>query len=355
MAFDDGRLVIGASQGAGDDHICRGTVHIYKRHCDRWELEARLSAVDGHKFGASVALAGEFLAVGAPGSDLGAGAVFWAAPDDCATAGSGLGHALALDDSGGGPRLIASGLYASFDAQWTGAAFEFVKNSSDQWRFSNDVIMAKEKSRVFGFSIAVEHDVFVAGNLGFNGCPGSAIVYEQREGVWWFKARLYPTNDGESDFGRALAIWQGRIGIGSPDARDNGPESGAAYIFAKDGPWWVLERRLVPPDGQTGDRFGTTVAWRSFVTAIGAPYADGVYRDSGEVYLFSRNDDLHHEQQAILSSSSGEAHAHLGISVGLEPTWVDGAPVETIGCLAGAPHDGFGATGAVHHFEVVLE
>ena len=48
--------------------------------------------------------------------------------------------------------------------------------------------------------------------------------------------------------------------VGAPRKDDAGNNSGAAYIFTRQGTAWVEQAKLVAPDARPGDYFGVSVA-----------------------------------------------------------------------------------------------
>ncbi len=83
---------------------------------------------------------------------------------------------------------------------------------------------------------------------------------------------LAPDGAADDSFGLPVAVGGGRVIVGSPRDDDNGPFSGAAYIFHPDGSSWLPEAKLIAPDGTAGDLFGLKVAISGKV-AVCAPTA----------------------------------------------------------------------------------
>ena len=66
--------------------------------------------------------------------------------------------------------------------------------------------------------------------------------------------------------------------IGAWGDDDNGPESGSAYVFVRDGSRWTEQAKLLADDGAPTDRFGTAVSLFGETASVGVPGAvvDGV-------------------------------------------------------------------------------
>jgi hypothetical protein len=117
------------------------------------------------------------------------------------------------------------------------------------------------------------------------------------------------TSDG---FGSQLAASDDTLVIIAPS---DGNGQGAAYVYRRRGKLWHLLQKLIAADGQPGDEFGTTVAVRGDVIAIGAPLADRMpapercspFPDPisfGTVYVFMRRGNLWSEAQKVRSPNA---------------------------------------------------
>ncbi len=94
------------------------------------------------------------------------------------------------------------------------------------------------------------------------------------------------------NFGAAIDLAGDWLLIGAPGTDDEGPGSGAAYLYNRfEGGEnaWGLVKKLVPPTGAAGAAFGTMVFLegdRAFVSAPGEPW-DGL--PVGAVHVFERD------------------------------------------------------------------
>jgi hypothetical protein len=74
------------------------------------------------------------------------------------------------------------------------------------------------------------------------------------------------------------------VGASGDDANAN--DSGAAYMFVKNGSAWPLQRKLTASDGKRGDLFGSAVSISGTTAVIGASGDGGQGLGSGSIYLF---------------------------------------------------------------------
>ncbi|ETR65110.1 MAG: hypothetical protein OMM_14805, partial [Candidatus Magnetoglobus multicellularis str. Araruama] len=97
-----------------------------------------------------------------------------------------------------------------------------------------------------------------------------------------------PLDGGSSDyFGTGVDISGNRAIVGAYYDDDKGSNSGAAYIFTRDGINWVQTAKLTAPDGASSDYFSYYAVAISGDYAFVGSYRDDVsYTDQGSVYIF---------------------------------------------------------------------
>ena len=118
--------------------------------------------------------------------------------------------------------------------------------------------------------------------------------------------------DSGDFFGNAVALSGDTLVIAARRDRDEGRESGSAYVFQRDGVAWAQQAKLTPSDLDAGDWFGDAVAISGNTIAIGAPNHD----DQGAVYVFQRNGTAW-TQRAKLTSADASTHDRFGNSIGI--------------------------------------
>lgn len=329
--------VVGAPGGAVGPSPERGAAYVFVRSGATWTIEAKLVASDGlagDQFGASVAIAGETILVGAPhndaaGVDGGSAYVFtrsagtWleeqklvsadGAPDDL------FGTSVALD---GDFALI--GAPQDDDIGFSsGAAYVFARVGG-AWAEQRKLRAGDEAAGdEFGWSVALSGDTALIGaryddDAGTN--SGSAYVFVRSGGGWREEQKLAASDSTPGDiFGFAVAIDGDTVVIGADGDDDGGMSSGAAYVFVRSGGTWTEQQKLTAGDGGSFDRFGTSVAVSGDTVLVGMPGDDGLHADSGAVYVFARDDSLWSERVKLTGSDGGSA-AQLGWSVALSGT-----------------------------------
>lgn len=123
-------------------------------------------------------------------------------------------------------------------------------------------------------------------------------------------------NDGNvrDVFGNAVSISGDYVIVGSWQDDDNGPSSGSAYIYKKNGTVWEFQpKKLTALDGAASDRFGYSVSISGEYAIVGA-FGDDSFK--GAAYIYKRNGNVWEEQQKLIASE-GVAADEFGYSVSI--------------------------------------
>ncbi len=311
VAISGDTIVVGALYEDGEgDNIAgdAGAAYVFVREGTAWTQQAYLKAsnVDfGDYFGYSVAISGDTIVVGAYGED-----------------GDGSSQA---DDS----------------ANYAGAAYVFVREGTDWTQQAYLKASNVGGGDQFGYSVAVSGDTIVVGALYKDG-TGAAYVFV-REGTAWIQQAYLKASivDGGDYFGRAVAISGDTLVVGADgedgnridgEEDDSTANSGAAYVFVREGTAWTQQAYLKASNVDEGDTFGYAVAISGDSILVGAPYEDGegdnIASDAGTAYVFVR-EGMDWTQQAYLKASNVGADDYFGRAVAISgDTIVLGAPLE---------------------------
>ena len=138
----------------------------------------------------------------------------------------------------------------------------------------------------FGAHIAIDNGIVAVGALGNDDIgseSGSAYLFNTSTGTQIFK--LLPNDGAEGDqFGSSIAIDNGIVAIGADSDDDNLASSGSVYLF--DASTGAQLLKLLPSDGDAGNRFGNSIAIANGLVAVGAVSDDVNGNASGSAYLF---------------------------------------------------------------------
>ncbi|MGI9013261.1 MAG: FG-GAP repeat protein [Phycisphaerales bacterium] len=177
----------------------------------------------------------------------------------------------------------------------------------------------------FGGAVALRGDVGVAGAAGDddNGTvAGAAYVLRHVKSQWLVTQKLL-ASDGEAgdNFGHAVACDSDTIFVGALRDDDLGENSGAVYVFERDkNDEFQQVAKLRAPDGEEGDEFGNAVAFDGDVAAIAAWHDNtgGNNYQAGSVYVFRKNLSGNWRFEAKLIAPDGDVEDFFGSSVDIE-------------------------------------
>ena len=310
----------------------------------------------GDEFGASLAVVGNELVVGAPGSSLsgpGNGVVYvFDANSDSTTFGDLLATLNIPDaDAQGDAQFGAS--VGTTDTNivigapgrdgGTGEVYEF-EGDTTQANFGDKLLTISppvlEAGARFGAAVAgLGTEVIVGSPLADQ--PGNPTLGK----VFLFGGTSLITtiinpDSGTSGFGSAVAAVESNILIGSPQDDTAGLNAGAAFLYSAAGTPLMT---FIQPDGGGGN-FGASVAGTQNTALIGAPGATLGTEGAGAAYLF--------DAAGVTSPTFGQAIAAVQEAT---PTSGDlfGTAVgfDDAGMIVGAPGTGATAVGAADLYQ----
>ena len=313
-----------------------GAVYIFRRGNDGWGQEAHIKASntgepeDGDGFGYVLGLSadGNTLAVGATGED------------SSATGANGDES----DNSAGGAGAVY--IFVREAGAWSQQAFLKASNT--------------DATDLFGISLAVSDDgnTLVVSALDEDGSSsgvdgpddndsrgsGAVYVFSREGGQWTQRSYLKASNSGGNDAfsmvalsgdGNTLAVAafdEDSIdnGVDANQSDDSAEDSGAVYVFSRDGHRWTQTAYVKSSNTSPFDQFGTRLHLNrdGSVLAVGVPLEDGsasgvngvqddLADEAGAVYLLRRS--AGEWRQAIyLKAPVSEIYDEYGANVALD-------------------------------------
>ena len=213
-----------------------------------WSQQTKLTATDGGasgRFGTSVSLWGESLAVGAYYEDNGAG---------------------------------------------SGSTYVFTR-SNEVWSLQAKLTaIDSAASDYFGRSVSLSGDSLAIGAYGDddNGsASGSAYLFIRSNGVWSQQGKVTAADGAEGDqFGYSVSLSGDNLGVGAYGDDDNGESSGSAYLFTRNNGVWSQQSKLTADDGAAIDQFGISISLSGDSLAVAANGDDDNGNASGSAYVF---------------------------------------------------------------------
>lgn len=185
--------------------------------------------------------------------------------------------------------------------------------------------------------------------VGAPGCDdvadgaGAVYLYARSAGGWAATQKLLPPEaQGDERFGSSLDLDGDRLVVGAPGAEGEAPGSGAAYLYRFDGQTWTLARRIAARDGLAGEEFGASVAVAGDSLFVGAPRRRVAGAAVGGAFTF-----------ALSGDDSGVARELRGQDSGAGDLFGWHVASDGRSLLVGAP--GHGAAGAFSGASYVFE
>ncbi|MCK5809246.1 FG-GAP repeat protein [bacterium] len=268
----------GASVAVSGDLVAIGDllygteyIYIFERNSggiDNWGEIKKISVEN-----ASLALSGETLVVGGIIFDRNLGGENnWGE----VTTLSETASTFALDGD-----IITAGTY-------DGYVYVFERNSGgeNKWGLEYTFVTDSEISDYLsGVSLSVDGSRVVAGIPWDDHENGKVYIFVKTDKGWELEKTLTAPNiNSTSPFGTSVSLSGNTLAVGSTFTTT----SSTAFVFEKElggSGGWELVEELVAEENETGDYFGTSVAVDGDRLAVGAP---GNNDNSGAVYLFER-------------------------------------------------------------------
>jgi hypothetical protein len=336
VAIDGDTAVVGAVYD--DDNAWHaGAAYVFRRDPDTssWAQEQKLLPDDGVAnydfFGFAVAIVGDTVVIGVPqdddnGEDSGSAYVFrfdgssWIQEQKILPADGAAGDEFGISVALEGNTVVIGARFDDDNGYNSGSAYVF-RDQGSSWVQVQELLATDEVTdqERFGRAVAIDNGTVVVGAIDYNNGDhaSSAFVFRFNAATsqWNQEQKLFtPSGSGP------VAISGDRILMGEANDDQNGPASGAAYIFRFDGSSWSQEQILLASDGAPFNAFGGYgVALAGDTAVIAAPGHDhgcpnpevyGNCNPFGAAYVF-RFDGVVWVEVAELpgprTSSSGDA------------------------------------------------
>lgn len=285
---------------ADNSAVGSGAAYVFSRNGATWTQQAYLKATNAQtndQFGASVAVSGDVLVVGAPGED------------SAGTGSSGQQGDNSAPESG------AAYVFVRIGATWLPHAYLKASNTDPGDRFGTSVAVSNGTLVVgapFERSLARGIDGDQADNNTFPRDGTGAVYVFTHNGVAWVQqVYVKPSNSGfTARFGNSLALAEDTLIVGafleaSNAIGVNGDQlnllaegSGAAYLFSRVGTAWSQQAYLKSSNTARNNNFGFSVAISegtavsgafgesSSATGVNGDQADNSAVSAGAVYVF---------------------------------------------------------------------
>lgn len=360
-----------------------GSVYLYSKNqggTENWGLVKKITAPTRYteaRFGLSVAIGGNYMAVGASESQLnsGSGAVYFFAKDQGGSNNWGYVQRvipnIQTNSDNFGVSVAISGEYTVIgayaqdtDASGTnylsgaGSAYLFKRNASTgNWSQTKKIAApVRSENDRFGYSVGISGDYVVIGAAGEDQDAletntkvesGSAYIFKKDQGGgenWGLLKKIVASSRNINElFGYSVAISGNNILSGAyrheRDLLESNPVSvaGATYFYNKDqggSDKWGQTQKTVSSGIPENDNYGWSVSVSGDYAAVGAPNEDESPDNKGTIYNAGAVYILHYDgaswiQIRKIMASDALPEDNFGWSVSLKDDYlVVGAPNE---------------------------
>ncbi len=286
VALAGDRLFVGDPGSAFDDPRAPGRVCVYVRTGDAWSHETMLTPSDsasGDRFGAALASSGDRLVVGAPGH-AGGGAAYvfdwngtWTQTSRLTAASQAVQHRFGTGVALSGDRVAVS---APTSESFPLSFLAIFASAPGGWQ--QEAALDAPWGNNFDAGIALDGDVVAAGLETL--ASERVLVFTRTDGVWSEAAPVLAPDvvaGTDAEFGHAVALSDGRLLVGAPRADNGLTQTGMGFLFDRAGSSWTLGATFAPRDPDLEKSFGSSVAMSGGTVAIG-----GALSWHGIAYVF---------------------------------------------------------------------
>jgi hypothetical protein len=269
----------------------KGALYVYRFNGTHWVFFQKLTDPTGEasdQFGATVALSGQTLVVGAPGDDVngrtdqGSACIFryngssWVFAqkifDATGNSGDRFGSSLGIS----GNHLIVGVPHADvLSVQDIGIA-SFYRFNGSSWVFTNHVFDGTGTAEdYFANSVAISGNIAVVGcqnfKVGNSIFHGKVSTYLFNGTQWVLQQSLFqmPSTPG-GRYGCSVSIEGNSLLVGAIGALMNGVDRGAAFYYEFIGNRWTFRQELKSPTDNNSENFGSAVSISGNYAMVGS-------------------------------------------------------------------------------------
>ncbi len=316
----DGDYMITGSPAEKNNSTHEEAAYIYHRNADgTWDSGFKLAdGTPGDRYGYSVAIYGDYAAVGAPNKDVSgmteAGTVYlykrtdvntWVlnnkytadAPVDSLREYGWFGFSLSMDGSWlliGSPQVDKNHIQTND----YGAVYAF-RNISG-WSYADKLTANADvqAGAQFGYSVDTNEGYAVVGAPFENSKVGAVYLFSLRNDNWENKERIFADDWNKSDsttdkntdvFGLSVSLTADFLAVSAPNKTVGGVDfAGSVYVYkAENGTWNTTPLNISVADPVEWDAYGVAVVLRKETLLISSPFRDtGNVTDTGTAYIY---------------------------------------------------------------------
>ena len=300
LTMTDDTAAVGAP-GDDDQGADAGSVYVFVRSGNSWTAQQKLLPTDlgaGARFGTALALAGDALLVGAPNAAAERGAAYlftrsgttWTLTQKLLPEG----NTLALPRFGAAVAIAGSYAAVGRDAS-TGGRVDWFSRSGATWAPLGEAVTSSVPR--FGSALAMTetHTAIGSPQDTLKGAAsGSVSVASTPAPNSPLRTVVRPNGAANDRLGSSVAIAGTTLLAGTPGSPDRcavgqkppcPPDRGSAVMFSLNGAAWEQQGVFSHSVGKAGEQFGASVALVRRRGIVGAPFHDWAFPDVGGVVM----------------------------------------------------------------------
>ncbi|MCK6599327.1 MAG: hypothetical protein L6Q37_13260 [Bdellovibrionaceae bacterium] len=240
------------------------------------------------------------------------------------------------------PLNAKAGSKVSLDGNWAavlspsdsnkGAVFLFTKNPSNEWIFSQKLVMPDSASGQNLSNLDLKGNILAVSNSGY-ASKGKVYIFKNVNSSWSFVQGIdaYENTVLYQQFGQGLALSSNSLTIGAPSHPKSGAaesDTGKVYVYNYNSGSGLFEYNQTL-EGSNEPHFGFGKVIQNYNNSkliIGAP--DSVNGSTGRVFVFNKS-SIWSQELAIAPPSSITQSATFGAAIAFNGTaLVVGAPYD---------------------------
>ena len=325
----NGSLVVVGAEQDDDGSTNSGSIYVYSTNGSFIRKIIAPDNAPGAQFGYSVAMSDSHIVVGSfdhdqQGTDAGAAYLFTTSGSfvrlmlcPSGAANDRCGASVAIN----GEHILIGAPFSDIQGTDSGAAYYFLTTTGYQRRIVPSDGSAGDR---FGISVAVSGSTLIVGaDLDDPSGTDSGSVYFFTTAGSMIKRVFAIDAEAGAMFGRSVAASSSHVVVGAPfHAIESSVNVGKVYVLTVAGD---LVTHFNAPDWQEGDQFGFSVDISEDRIVVGAYHDDDFGVDGGSVYVFSVSGDFIEK----LSPERGSDGNKFGIDVAVsDSTLVVGSSLD---------------------------
>ncbi len=351
-----------------------GSAYIFKKNGGTWSLIQKIAASDrsaGDFFGSSVSISGDYAVVGAFNEDedasggntksnAGSAYIFknnggtWTQVQKIVNSDRNFNDHFGYSVAISGDYIAVGAVWEDEDVSgmnplgFAGSAYIF-KNNAGTWTEVQKIVSSDRAVQdYFGQSIAISGDYIIVGvqyedeNVSGGSTQseaGSAYIFKNNAGIWTQVQKIVASDRAAGDmFGFSVAISGDYAIVGAiwEDENEAGgntqTSAGSAYIFKNNLGTWTQMQKIVASDRSIDDRFAASVSISgeyAIVGAVGESHdvsGNNTLSEAGSAYIFKLNGATWIQSQKIVTSDR-DVNDQFGYSVAISGNYALGGAI----------------------------